>query len=41
VRDQQPTKANIEAAMKWLIADARPGDALFLHYSGERSKPEG
>lgn len=30
----QPTKANIVRAMQWLVADAQPNDALFLHYSG-------
>lgn len=29
-----PTKANIIRAMHWLVQDARPNDALFLHYSG-------
>jgi len=29
-----PTKANIWNAMKWLIQDAQPGDALFFHFSG-------
>lgn len=29
-----PTKENIIRAMKWLVADAQPNDALFLHYSG-------
>ncbi|OTB07654.1 hypothetical protein M426DRAFT_317960 [Hypoxylon sp. CI-4A] len=29
-----PTKANILRAMEWLVANARPNDALFLHYSG-------
>lgn len=35
-RDQvsQPTKANIERAMHWLVKDARPNDSLFFHYSG-------
>lgn len=31
---EKPDKANILRAFDWLIADARPGDALFLHYSG-------
>jgi len=31
---QMPTRANIEAAMKWLVSDVRSGDALFIHYSG-------
>ncbi|KAL2275389.1 hypothetical protein FJTKL_02100 [Diaporthe vaccinii] len=30
----QPTKQNILRAMHWLVKDARPGDSLFLHYSG-------
>jgi len=30
----QPTKQNIIRAMQWLVADAQPNDALFLHYSG-------
>ncbi|KAK6220885.1 Ca(2+)-dependent cysteine protease [Pestalotiopsis sp. IQ-011] len=30
----QPTAANIRRAMQWLVAGARPDDALFLHYSG-------
>ncbi|KYK57980.1 metacaspase CasA [Drechmeria coniospora] len=30
----QPTKANIIRAMAWLVKDAQPNDALFLHYSG-------
>ena len=29
-----PTKANIWAAMQWLIKGAQPGDALFFHFSG-------
>eukprot|EP01012_Entosiphon_sulcatum_P033436 TRINITY_DN42325_c0_g1_i1.p1 TRINITY_DN42325_c0_g1~~TRINITY_DN42325_c0_g1_i1.p1 ORF type:complete len:403 (+),score=54.76 TRINITY_DN42325_c0_g1_i1:38-1246(+) len=31
---QPPTRRNIVDAMKWLTANARPGDNLFLHYSG-------
>lgn len=31
----QPTRANIINAMGWLIKDAQPNDALFLHYSGK------
>jgi len=34
--NEMPTRENIEAAMRWL-ADARPGDALFLQYSGHGS----
>ncbi|KAF3014806.1 hypothetical protein G7054_g11054 [Neopestalotiopsis clavispora] len=30
----QPTASNIRRAMQWLVAGARPDDALFLHYSG-------
>ncbi|KAK9772502.1 putative Metacaspase-1A [Seiridium cardinale] len=30
----QPTASNIRRAMQWLVAGARPNDALFLHYSG-------
>ncbi|RXW17553.1 hypothetical protein EST38_g8300 [Candolleomyces aberdarensis] len=38
--DDQPTKANILAAMEWLVEDAQPNDALFLHYSGHGSQQE-
>jgi hypothetical protein len=30
----RPTKANMIAAMKWLVAGAKEGDSLFFHYSG-------
>jgi hypothetical protein len=30
----RPTKENIVRWMRWLVADARAGDSLFLHYSG-------
>jgi len=33
-RNFQPTHANIVRAMQWLVKDAQPNDALFLHYSG-------
>lgn len=37
-RDQnprsRPTRANMTTAMHWLVSGARPGDALFFHYSG-------
>jgi hypothetical protein len=33
-----PTKANIEQALRWLSSDSRPGDTLFLHYSGHGSQ---
>ncbi|KAF9133488.1 Ca(2+)-dependent cysteine protease [Mortierella sp. 14UC] len=29
-----PTHANILAAMRWLVSDARPDDSFFFHYSG-------
>ncbi|SCU85057.1 LAMI_0C09978g1_1 [Lachancea mirantina] len=29
-----PLRANIIRAMQWLVRDAQPNDALFLHYSG-------
>ena len=29
-----PTRANMLAAMKWLVQGAQSGDSLFLHYSG-------
>lgn len=29
-----PTKDNILRGMHWLVANAQPNDALFLHYSG-------
>lgn len=31
---RRPTKANIIHYMRWLVADANPGDSLFLHFSG-------
>ena len=31
----QPTRENIIRAMGWLVRDAQPNDALFLHYSGK------
>ncbi|KAH9960608.1 caspase domain-containing protein [Russula dissimulans] len=30
----QPTRKNILNAMRWLVEDAQPDDALFIHYSG-------
>lgn len=36
----QPTKDNILRAMQWLVADAQPNDALFLHYSGHGGQTE-
>ncbi|KAI8055559.1 peptidase C14, caspase domain-containing protein [Gilbertella persicaria] len=29
-----PTRANILAAMTWLVSDAQPNDSFFFHYSG-------
>ncbi|KAG2032334.1 caspase domain-containing protein [Suillus americanus] len=31
---QMPTRRNILDAMRWLVKDAHPHDALFFHYSG-------
>jgi hypothetical protein len=31
---QIPTRANMIAAMQWLVAGAKPNDSLFFHYSG-------
>jgi hypothetical protein len=31
---QMPTRQNILDAMRWLVKDAHPHDALFFHYSG-------
>ncbi|TPX08137.1 uncharacterized protein E0L32_010204 [Thyridium curvatum] len=36
----QPTKDNIIRAMQWLVKDAKPNDALFLHYSGHGGQTE-
>jgi len=30
----RPTRANIIAAMHWLVRDAQPNDSFFFHYSG-------
>ena len=30
----QPTRRNIMRAVRWLVRDARAGDALFFHFSG-------
>ncbi|KAG1465674.1 hypothetical protein G6F46_001356 [Rhizopus delemar] len=30
----QPTRANILAAMQWLVHNAEPNDSFFFHYSG-------
>jgi hypothetical protein len=36
----QPTHANIIRAMQWLVKDAQPNDALFLHFSGHGGQTE-
>lgn len=33
-RHEQPTSANIQAAMRWLVTGAQAGDSFFVHYSG-------
>lgn len=33
-RAEKPTKAAMEAGMKWLVQGAAQGDSLFFHYSG-------
>lgn len=35
---QQPTKQNMIQGFRWLVQGARPGDNLFLHYSGHGSR---
>lgn len=32
--DTKPTRANMTAAFRWLVAGAAKGDRLYLHYSG-------
>jgi hypothetical protein len=34
----RPTRENIIRAMGWLVSNAQPNDALFLHYSGESKR---
>lgn len=34
----KPTRANILAAYKKIVAESRPGDSIFLHYSGHGTK---
>jgi metacaspase-1 len=36
--NQMPTRQTLEDAMLWLVTDARPGDAFFVHYSGHGSQ---
>ncbi|KAJ8592891.1 hypothetical protein M405DRAFT_642555 [Rhizopogon salebrosus TDB-379] len=35
---QMPTRRNILDAMRWLVKDAHPRDALFFHYSGHQGQ---
>ncbi|KAI9450157.1 caspase domain-containing protein [Lactarius psammicola] len=35
-----PTKANIRAAMRWLVKGAQPGDTLFFYFSGHATQVE-
>ncbi|KAF4676753.1 Ca(2+)-dependent cysteine protease [Perkinsus chesapeaki] len=37
-RAEMPTRANIIAALHWLVRDAKPGDVFFFHYSGHGSQ---
>ncbi|KAN0137843.1 Caspase domain containing protein [Lactarius tabidus] len=38
VNSNSPTKANILAAMRWLVMGARPGDKLFFYFSGHATR---
>jgi hypothetical protein len=38
VANDRATKAAIETRIAWLVADARPGDLLILHFSGHGSQ---
>eukprot|EP00759_Apiculatamorpha_spiralis_P026180 PhF_6_TR29290/c0_g1_i1/m.42926 len=40
-RHGEPTKANMEEGMRWLVEGNMPGDTLFFHYSGHGSQQEG
>lgn len=35
-----PTRANLVEGLKWLVAEAQPGDALFFHFSGHGAQQE-
>ncbi|KAG0149023.1 hypothetical protein CROQUDRAFT_654106 [Cronartium quercuum f. sp. fusiforme G11] len=37
---QIPTRANMIAAMHWLVSNAQPNDSLFFHYSGHGGQTE-
>lgn len=39
-RDRMPTRANITNNLRWLAQDARPGDVLFLSFSGHGAQEE-
>eukprot|EP00747_Dinoflagellata_sp_TGD_P170989 gnl/TRDRNA2_/TRDRNA2_203915_c0_seq1.p1 gnl/TRDRNA2_/TRDRNA2_203915_c0~~gnl/TRDRNA2_/TRDRNA2_203915_c0_seq1.p1 ORF type:complete len:431 (-),score=68.24 gnl/TRDRNA2_/TRDRNA2_203915_c0_seq1:131-1369(-) len=39
-RSTMPTRKNIMDCAMWLVADARPGDCLFFHYSGHGAQQE-
>jgi len=39
-RHENPTRANITAALHWLVRDARPGDVFFFHFSGHGAQQE-
>lgn len=37
---QAPTRMNMMRGFRWLVEGARPGDCLFLHYSGHGAQQE-
>jgi hypothetical protein len=39
-QDRMPTRANITKNLRWLAQDARPGDVLFLSFSGHGAQQE-
>lgn len=39
-RDRMPTRENITNNLRWLAQDARPGDVLFLSFSGHGAQQE-
>lgn len=38
LQSETPTKANILKGIRWLVADAAPGDSLFFQFSGHGSQ---
>lgn len=36
--DEKPTRANILKAIQWLVTGLKPGEHVFLHYSGHGSR---